>query len=44
MAFKITWTDIAAEEFLDIINNLESEWTTRISENFITDCFAKLDH
>ena len=43
MAFKITWTDIATEDFLEIINYLEAEWSERISQNFIIDCYAKLD-
>jgi plasmid stabilization system protein ParE len=43
MAFKITWTDIATEDFLNIANYLEIEWSDRISENFIIDCYAKLD-
>jgi plasmid stabilization system protein ParE len=43
MAFKIIWTDIATEDFLNIVNYLEIEWSDRISENFIIDCYAKLD-
>lgn len=43
MAFTIIWTEIATEDFLDIVNYLESEWSERISENFIIDCYAKLD-
>jgi plasmid stabilization system protein ParE len=43
MAFKITWTDIATEDFLNIIDYLEIEWSDRISENFIIDCYAKID-
>lgn len=43
MAFKIIWTDIATEDFLNIVNYLEIEWSDRISENFIVDCYAKLD-
>jgi plasmid stabilization system protein ParE len=43
MAFKIVWTDHATEDFLNIVNYLEQEWSARISENFIVDCYAKLD-
>ncbi len=43
MAFKIIWTDIATEDFLHIVNYLEIEWSDRISENFIVDCYSKLD-
>jgi plasmid stabilization system protein ParE len=43
MAFKITWTDIATDDFLNIVHYLEIEWSDRISENFIIDSYAKLD-
>lgn len=43
MAFEIEWTPNAREDLREIVSYLQKEWSAGIAENFIVDCFSKIN-
>lgn len=43
MAYEIEWTLNAREDLKAIISYLQDEWSEGIAENFVIECFSKID-
>ncbi len=43
MANEIIWTQNAREDFFEITNYLEQTWSSRISEQFIVQCYERIE-
>lgn len=43
MACEIIWTENAREDLKNIFTYLQQEWSSRIAENFLVECYSKID-
>lgn len=43
MAYEIIWTENAREDLKDIFTYLQQEWSSGIAENFLVECYLKID-
>ena len=43
MALEIEWTPNARKDLLEIISYLQQEWSDGIAENFVIECYSKIN-
>lgn len=43
MAYEIVWTDNSREDLKRIVDYLEEEWSTKIAEEFIIECYSIIE-
>ena len=43
MALEVEWTPNAREDLKEIVFYLQQEWSAGIAENFVVECYAKIN-